>query len=86
MGDFELLDTLVKILLMVALSGLLGMYFYYKGLKSTTARVTALLELFFPLFAVVLNWIFLGHYLEPVQMVGAFMLLLSSVVIQWKQF
>jgi drug/metabolite transporter (DMT)-like permease len=85
-GEFELLDTLAKILLMVVLSGLLGMYFYYKGLKSTTARVAALLELFFPLFAIVLNWVFLGHFLEPVQMLGAFMLLLSSVVIQWKQF
>lgn len=85
-GSFGLFDTVAKILLMISLSGLLGMFFYYKGLKSISARVAALLELFFPLFAVSLNWIFLGHYLEITQIIGAFMLLLSSVVIQWKQY
>lgn len=75
-----------KILLMVILSGLLGMYFYYKGLKTISARVCALAEMFFPLSAVTINWIFLGAKLTPVQLVGAGLLTLGSAVIQLKNY
>jgi drug/metabolite transporter (DMT)-like permease len=75
-----------KILLMVLLSGLLGMYFYYKGLKTISARVCALAETFFPLSAVALNWFFLGARLTPVQLVGAGLLTLGSAVIQLKHY
>ncbi|MGZ3788811.1 MAG: DMT family transporter [Bacteriovorax sp.] len=75
-----------KILLMVILSGLLGMYFYYKGLKTISARVCAIAEMFFPLSAVTINWIFLGQKLTPVQMVGAGLLTLGSAVIQLKHY
>ena len=75
-----------KILLMVLLSGLLGMYFYYKGLKTISARVCALAETFFPLSAVTINWIYLGAKLTPVQMVGAGLLTLGSAVIQLKHY
>lgn len=75
-----------KILLMVILSGLLGMYFYYKGLKSISAHVCAIAEMFFPLSAVTINWIFLGAKLTPVQLVGAGLLTLGSTVIQLKHY
>lgn len=85
-GDFNVLDTLSKIGIMVFLSGLLGMFFYYWGLKKTSARMSSLLELFFPVFAVTLNWIFLGRDLEITQIIGASLLLLSSFVIRWKHY
>lgn len=75
-----------KILLMVILSGLLGMYFYYKGLKMISAHVCAIAEMFFPLSAVTINWIFLGQKLTPVQLVGAGLLTLGSAVIQLKHY
>lgn len=75
-----------KILLMVVLSGLLGMYFYYKGLKTISARVCAIAEMFFPLSAVTINWIFLGAKLTPVQIIGAGLLTLGSAVIQLKHY
>lgn len=75
-----------KIFLMVLLSGLLGMYFYYKGLKMISAHVCAIAEMFFPLSAVTINWIFLGQKLTPVQLVGAALLTLGSAVIQLKNY
>ncbi len=54
-----------------------AMYLYYKGLKKTKATVSALLELIWPLAAVVLNWIFLGEQLSLIQWGGAFMMILA---------
>jgi drug/metabolite transporter (DMT)-like permease len=75
-----------KVLLMVLLSGLLGMYFYYKGLKQISARVCAITEMFFPLSAVAINWIFLDAKLNLVQIMGALLLVLASTIIQIKRF
>lgn len=80
------LATYGKILIMVLLSGFAGMYFYYKGLKTLSARAAALAEMFFPFSAVVINWIFLGAKLQPVQIVGASLLVISSSVIQLKKY
>ncbi len=75
-----------KILAMVIISGLLGMYFYYKGLKSISARVCALAEMFFPLSAVAINWIVLGAKLTTMQLIGAGLLTLGSTVIQLRNY
>lgn len=75
-----------KILLMVILSGILGMYLYYKGLKSISARVCAIAEMFFPLSAVTINWVFLDAKLTTVQLIGAGLLTLGSAVIQLKHY
>ncbi len=75
-----------KIFIMVLLAGIGGMYFYYRGLKQISARVCALAEMFFPLSAVTINWIFLGTKLTMMQMIGAVILLISSSVIQIKQY
>jgi drug/metabolite transporter (DMT)-like permease len=75
-----------KILVMVLIAGLGGMYFYYRGLKLLTAHVCALAEMFFPLSAVAINWIFLGSKLTMVQMVGAGLLMVSSAIIQLKHY
>ena len=78
--------TYGKVLVMVLLSGLAGMYFYYKGLKTISARACAIAELFFPFSAVVINWVFLGAKLVPMQIVGAGLLIISSAVIQLKKY
>jgi drug/metabolite transporter (DMT)-like permease len=75
-----------KIFLMVALSGALGMGLYYKGLGRLSARSCSLAELFFPVAAVGVNWIFLNASLDAVQLLGAGLLLLGSTVIQIKHY
>jgi len=79
------LSVYPKVFLMVILAGILGMYFYYQGLKKVSAKVCALLELFFPLFACAINWIFLKQELGTMQIVGAIMLTLSSAMISWRK-
>lgn len=75
-------DIYFKILIMIVLSGLLGMYFYYRGLKNLSAHATAIAELFFPLSAILINWIFLGQSLKPLQLLGAAVLLTATALIK----
>jgi drug/metabolite transporter (DMT)-like permease len=75
-----------KLFLMVLLSGILGMFFYYKGLKLVSARVCALAEMFFPLCAVLVNWAFLSQSLSIYQMLGGLLLLIGSTVIQLRHY
>lgn len=75
-----------KISLMVFVSGLLAMYIYYEGLRRISARACTLSEMFFPFMAVIVNWLFLGTSLTTVQLVGGGILLLGSVVIQYKHY
>lgn len=76
----------VKILIMVLISGLLAMYFYYLGLKRISARSSALAEMFFPFAAIIVNWIFLDATLTISQLIGGGFLLIGSSVIQYKRY
>lgn len=71
-----------KVSLMVVISGVLAMYLYYRGLSKISARSCTLAEMFFPFFAVVVNWIFLDKSLSPIQLAGGGLLLLGSSMIQ----
>jgi len=77
-------DELFKILLMVLLSGLIGMTLYYKGLRRISAHHGAIAELFFPLSAVLINWIFLNKHLEPLQIAGALLLLVAGFLVNFR--
>ena len=76
------IEVYLKILVMVLISGLLGMYLYYKGLKLLTAHSSAIAELFFPLTAVVINWVFLNKTLSAIQILGAVVLIAASMALQ----
>ncbi|EQC43791.1 DMT family transporter [Bacteriovorax sp. Seq25_V] len=75
-----------KVFFLAFISGAVGMYFYYRGLKLIPAHLCTLAEMFFPFFAVIVNWIFLGKELSMLQITGASLLLLSSTVIQLKHY
>jgi len=77
-NQVDQLQFQINILTMVMLSGIMAMSFYYWGLKTVSAKSSSLLELFFPLMAIVINWIFLKKELELIQLVGAALLLFSS--------
>jgi len=79
-------DFFSKISLLVFVSGLLAMYLYYHGLRKVSARSCSLAELFFPFMAVIVNWLFLGAVLSPIQIIGGGLLLVGSLVIQLKHY
>lgn len=71
---------------MVFLSGFLGMAFYYHGVRYLSAKACALFEMFFPFFAVIVNWVFLNDQITISQIIGAIALLLGSAMIQIKHY
>lgn len=88
-GTLELnwtFDIYLKVLGLVILSGLLAMYMFYRGLKTISARACTIAEMFFPFSAVLINWIFLDAKLLPIQILGATLLVISSIIIQYKKY
>lgn len=79
-------EDYLRILIMVLISGALAMWLYYQGLKRLSARTTAIAEMFFPFFAIVANWIFLGKQLNDIQLIGGAILLVGSLIIQIKKY
>lgn len=79
-------EDYLRILIMVIISGALAMWFYYQGLKRLSAKTTAIAEMFFPFFAIVVNWIFLGKQLTELQLIGGGILIFGSLVIQLKKY
>lgn len=79
-------EDYLKILIMVIISGALAMWVYYQGLKRIPAKTAAIAEMFFPFFAIVANWLFLGKHLNELQILGGAFLVLGSLVIQLKKY
>ena len=75
-----------KIVLLAVLSGLIAMTFYYQGLKRISARLCALVEMFFPFCAVAINWLFLDASLDGIQLLGGALLIVGSAVIQLRHY
>ena len=74
------------IVILVLLSGVIGMFFYYRGLKRIPAKVATLVELFFPLCAVIVNWLFLNSTLDWIQIISAVVLVFGSTIIQMRRY
>ena len=79
-------EDYLRILIMVMISGALAMWLYYQGLKRLSARTTAIAEMFFPFFAIILNWVFLGKQLTELQLIGGAILIFGSLIIQIKKY
>jgi drug/metabolite transporter (DMT)-like permease len=79
-------EDYLRILIMVTFSGALAMWLYYQGLKKLSAKTTAILEMFFPFFAIIVNWIFLGKQLTEIQLIGGGILIFGSLIIQIKKY
>jgi drug/metabolite transporter (DMT)-like permease len=61
---------ILSLLLLALVPGFLGLFVYYRGLHRTPASLATLAELCFPAAAAVLNWVFLGTEVTPVQLIG----------------
>ncbi len=79
-------EDYLRILIMVLISGAIAMWFYYQGLKRLSAKTTAIAEMFFPFFAIMVNWFFLGKQLTDWQLLGGGILIFGSLVIQLKKY
>lgn len=73
-------------LLAIAVAALLAMWCYYRGLQRLSAKVCSIVELFFPLMAVVANWFILGKQLSDVQLLGGGLLAVGALVLQLKKY
>ncbi|WP_261815672.1 DMT family transporter [Vibrio gallicus] len=73
--------SLSSLVYMVLLSGLLGMFIYYKGLERIPARYGTIAELFFPVSAVAINWYVFDATLTIPQMFGAIMLIGGALML-----
>jgi len=79
-------EDYLRILIMVLISGALAMWLYYQGLHRISAKSTAIAEMFFPFFAIILNWFFLGKQLNDWQLLGGGILIIGSLIIQIKKY
>ncbi len=79
-------EDYLRVLIMVLISGALAMWLYYQGLKRLSARTTAIAEMFFPFFAIIVNWFFLGKQLTDLQLLGGGILIIGSLIIQIKKY
>lgn len=74
----------IQIFLIIAFTtGGAAIFLYYYGLKRIPASVAAICELAFPLTAVLLEYILRGNILDPIQWIGAIILLLSILKVSW---
>lgn len=63
-------------LVVIALStGMVALWLYYRGLKQTEAKVSTIIELLFPLLAVVIDGFLYQSWLQPSQYLAAVVLL-----------
>ena len=67
--------------LIVISTGTVALFIYYYGLKKLPASHTTLFELFWPLSAVVIDWIIIGNPLSIPQLIGAVILLGSMTIL-----
>jgi drug/metabolite transporter (DMT)-like permease len=66
-------------------SAILGMYFYYKGVEILRPRRIVVAEMWYPLAAMLVNHFYLHIYLNMTQLLGALLLIVSSILIQHKR-
>jgi len=62
----------------IALStGMVALYLYYKGLKTTQAKISTILELVFPVLGVIIDAVLYKNFLAPTQLLAAVILLFA---------
>jgi drug/metabolite transporter (DMT)-like permease len=84
--NFDLFKSDSAILAVLYLSlvpGLLAMLVYYNGLSGTSASLATLIELIYPIGAVVLNTVFLQTELIPIQTAAGLILICAVAMISF---
>lgn len=79
------LTNLVVFLIIAVTTGSGAIFIYYYGLKRVKASVSTILELFFPVSAIVFDYLVNGHVLSAVQWIAAIVLVGVVVKISLEQ-
>lgn len=75
---FALNTQQITTLIVIALStGMVSLVIYYYGLKKTSARVSAICEMAFPITAVLIDYFYFHKTLSPTQIMGIFFLIFA---------
>lgn len=72
-------SQIARFFLIAISTGMVALYFYYKGLQKTQAKVTTILELVFPVLGVIIDAAVFKTYLAPTQLLAAVLLLFAVV-------
>ncbi|MBI5127568.1 DMT family transporter [Candidatus Roizmanbacteria bacterium] len=67
----------ISLLIIVFSTGLVALLFYYFGLKKTQAKISAILELTWPVSAIFIDFLYFKNSLSVTQLIGAFLVLFS---------
>ncbi len=83
--DFKQMDekNWLVIFIIILTSGLGAIFLYYYGLKRVKAILSTIMELFFPITAILLDYFVNGHVLSPVQWISAIILIAVIIKINW---
>jgi len=71
------------IFIVILTSGLGAIFLYYYGLKKVKAILSTIMELFFPITAIILDYVVNGHVLSPIQWISAIILIAVIIKINW---
>lgn len=75
----------IMFLVIALLTGIGSIFLYYHGLNKVKASVSSILELSFPVFAVLLDYVFNKNLLSPVQLAAAAVMTLAIFKITRQQ-
>ena len=78
-------NNYLKIVVIAVASGI-ALFSYYQGMKRLPAKLVSIVELFFPLMAVTINWFVLGKPLMEIQLAGGALLVIGAFVLQLKKY
>jgi len=78
-------DVFWKVILMTSLGGGISFILYYYGLGKVSASMATLLELSFPLFAAIINWVFLKDRFTLLQLIGGILVLLGPTLLELRR-
>lgn len=90
MGTTSSLDVItttqvVKLFVIAFSTGMVALFIYYKGLKHTPVRVSTVLELTFPILAIIIDFVLYHKTLSLTQCIGAIVLVLAMYQITKKE-
>lgn len=71
------LSQFARFILIALSTGMVALLIYYKGLKLTPVRVSTILELTFPVLAIIIDAVLYKSFLAPTQLLAASILLFS---------
>jgi drug/metabolite transporter (DMT)-like permease len=87
LGEFQNVTPTnwIFFLIIAVTTGSGAIFLFYYGLNKVTAIVSTICELFFPISAIIFDYLVNGHLLSPIQWISAAIMILAVVEISYKR-